>query len=355
MPSLWRELYEARAFKPAPSLWELADTHVPFAELGSEPAPETPVRNALEEGDGVAVVVGHSGGGKSSVFAYVAAQLTAEQVATSSGHRYLPLFVPVAARPDAVEDLGIFGRGAILETYLALSTQLDDVHRDKLRGAMADQVARERTAPRFNARLMARIPGLSGEAGMQLANDLTRVSGVERLDNHGGLRTLGDIARAYGYEVVLLVEDTDAWAGMRGGEQLAEAFFGRVLRPLTANVDIAVGVAVQSTWQDNPTFKELRERAVTAVEMPGFPAGEQTSRAVRNILARRAKRGLDPEALGADPIRALFTDAAIDTLVAELVTSNSMRAPLTRIRDTLDRFADALPERIDRHHLLESF
>lgn len=98
-----RELYNNKAFKPAPSLWELAEAHVPFTELGIARAPEPIVRGGLVETDGLVMLVGGSGSGKSSVLAYVTAQLASETTGGRAPRRYLPIFVPVAGRPHAAD------------------------------------------------------------------------------------------------------------------------------------------------------------------------------------------------------------------------------------------------------------
>jgi AAA ATPase-like protein len=349
---LWRELYDQQAFKPAPSLWELAEAHVPFSELGARQAPEPRVRSGLEEGDGLALLVGAPGSGKSSVLAYVAARLAGSR--SDAGRLYLPVFVPVAARPEA-SDLDLFGRGVALEVLLALREQLPKAARERLERQLAEQVSRQRTPPQFNARLAARIPGLSSEAGVKFAGEIVTLAGRERLDNYGGLRSLGDLARAHGHELIVLVEDTDAWSSIPSGPEVAEAFFAGVLRPLASDADVAVGVAVQPRWEELPAFAELKERAVAAVPMPPVPRPPRATRVVAAVLERRVRRAVGAEVAGEDVIERLLTPDGLETLASEMIERGSLRAPLARLRDTLDRFADGLPERLDREHFLETF
>src|SRR4051794_22009929 len=100
MSETLKKLYEGKAFKPTPSLWEMAEAHVPFAELDVIAAPEESIQNGLTEGDGVAVLIGPSGSGKSSVLAYVAKTLAVTHADGPHVRPYLPVFVPVAGRPQ---------------------------------------------------------------------------------------------------------------------------------------------------------------------------------------------------------------------------------------------------------------
>lgn len=352
-----QELYDGKALKPAASLWELADAHIEFAALDALPAPEAPVINALVEGDGIAVLVGPSGSGKSSVLAYVSKQLA--QKATDDGRPYLPIFLPVAGRPDHTTNLEVFGKGVMLEVILALRTGLGDHHRGRLERAMAESVSTQSAGAKFTTRLAAMIPGLRGEIGFELAQDVVSVVGKQDLDNRGGLRTLGDIVRARGFELIVVVEDTDALAFDETG-RLARDFFSSVARPLSSEVDVGVAIAVQGPWLEGDSAlaeaSALVERAVTAPRMP-LPGSDLHAREmVEAVLERRIQRGLeDVGSLGANPSAALFTDAALGALGHELRATGSMRRPLSRVRDALDRCADfGMPEQLDVTHLLET-
>jgi hypothetical protein len=310
-------------------------------------------RTALSDGDGLSLLSGPSGSGKSSVFAAIASELAS--TANPEGRRFLPIFMPVAAQPEAASDLDAFGRGAIAETLAALRNGLPGPMREKLERGKADEVRLERRGPRFNARLVARVFGAGGDAGIELGGDLVSIAGKGRLDARGGLRTLSDIVRTRGLELVVIVEDTDAWAITAGGEEIATAFFSNVLRPVSADVELAIGVAVQDRWADHRGAIELRERAVGAVSMPEPADAGQAARLVGAVLARRIEWNLgDTAELGVDPAGDLFSADALEALAGELRTTRSMRAPLATVRDTLDRLADDLPDRIEREHLLDS-
>jgi hypothetical protein len=307
--------------------------------------------SALLERDGLTFLVGESGSGKSSVLAYVASQLAEESVVTVPPRRYLPIFVPVAARDEIATELPAFGRAAAKEVLLALRGGLPTEYQDRLERMIAKEVTTQQSGPRFNAKVVARVFGSGGDVGVDLAGDVVSIVGADDLDNRGGLRTLGDVVRERGYELIVMVEDTDAWASAADGQGLAEHFFRSVVRPLANEVHIGVAVAVQTVWDALPEFADLRERAVTVAEMPSAASAEAATPFVTGVLSRRIAR-----ALGSDEYLATdaFTDAAIEMLARWTHESRGFRLALMRVRDALDRNADALPERIDTEHLLDA-
>ena len=351
-----RELYDRKAFKPTPSIWELAEAHVSFAELGVDGAPEQAIESGLREGDGIAALVGGSGSGKSSVLAYVAKELAAAR--TAQGDRpFLPVFVPVAGRPDHASDLETFGQGVILEVLLSLKDSLDEHYREKLEEALSSEISRQRAGAKFIAKLASVIPGVRAEAGFELASDVVSVVGKARLDSRGGLKTLGDIVRARGYELVVVVEDTDALA--YGDGDLAARFFTSIVRPLASDADVGVAIAIQTRWIEGEESLDAAqaaiERAVASTIMPVASSDDDARRMIEIVLDRRIARGLeDAGALGRRPASALFDDDALLVLGHELRTSGSFRRPLGMIRDALDRRADDLPDRLGRTDLLET-
>jgi hypothetical protein len=351
MSNLVGRLHQNMAFKPAPSLWELAGAHVPFGELGVETPPEPRVRGGLEEGDGLVVLTGESGSGKSSVLAHVASELSRATTETESPRRYLPIFVPVASRTDVATDLAAFGRATAREVLLALRGGLPPEYRDRLERLMADTVTAQQTGAPFNVKIGARILGTGGEVALDLARDVVTLAGAEVLDNRGGLRTLCDFARARGYELIVIVEDTDAWAVSDEGLSLARAFFSTVLRPLVNEVDVAVAVAAHTRWSDVPELVDVLERAVSAPVMPAAQTPDEGAGMVAKVLARRIERALDEP----HPVGSAFTDEAIQMLGHQTWECRGLRRPLTRVRDAFDRHADALPERIGSEHLLDTF
>lgn len=351
---LLREIYDHKGFKPAPSLWELGGAHVPFGDLGLAPAPEPIVTGGMVEADGLVMLVGRSGAGKSSVLAAVAKDLATRR--TQAGNTYLPIFVPVAGRPHAI-DLDAFGRAAMREIVLALRASLPEELRDRLVQATSAEISIQERGQKFNAKMTGQVFGAGPEAGFELGGAVTTVITSGVADNRGGVTTLADVCRAHGTELVVIVEDTDAWA--RGGTDVAQRFFTNVARPLT-DAEIAVGVAVQSGWLEGEgdalaEAHDLRERAVAVAEVPEARTDAQAATVIRAVLNRRVLRAVDrPQELSASPVDELFTDDALLLLAGELRMTGSVRTPLARVRDALDRHGEELPERLDAIHLLDA-
>ena len=313
-----RQLSDGKAFKPAPSLWEMADSHVPFEDLGLTGAPEPRVRSGIVEGTGLVIVRGTSGSGKSTTLAHVAANIAGETTPTSEPRRYLPVFVPVAGRAEATRNLEAFGQAAVREVLAAISASLPSDQRERLTRALASQVTRQHSGAKFNARAALKLFGLVDiGAGLQLGGDVVSVVGTPALDGRGGLRTLGDICRTRGFELVVCVEDTDAWA-QSDRAQDARDFFGAVVRPLASEVDVAVAIAVQDTWLDGPDVLDeviaVCDRAVTVAEVPRPPSEAAARTMVEGVVDRRIVLAFDGEEGREYPAARLFTSEALDVL-----------------------------------------
>jgi hypothetical protein len=82
-------------------------------------------------------------------------------------------------------------------------------------------VTTQRSGAKFNAKLAAKIFNAGPELGVELGGDVMSIVREQRLDNHGGLKTLGDVVRAHGLELMIAVEDTDAWARSTEGDEIA--------------------------------------------------------------------------------------------------------------------------------------
>jgi hypothetical protein len=319
--------------------------------------PEPRVRSGIVEGTGLVIVHGVSGSGKSTTLAHVAASLAGE--ATASGERrYLPVFVPVAGRVEATRNLEAFGQATIREVLAAIAASLSPDQRERLTRALADQVTHQHSGAKFNARAVLKLFGLADVgAGVQLGGDVVSVVGKSPLDGRGGLRTLGDICRARGFELLVCVEDTDAWA-QSDRVQDARDFFGSVVRPLASEVDVAVAIAVQDSWIDGPDVldevTDVCERAVTVASVPR-PASETAARTmVERIVDRRITLAFDDANVGAEyPAARLFTSEALDVLGHVLFSSGSIRTPITVVRDVLDRHLEDLPDQFSDQHVLD--
>lgn len=346
---LWQQLHSAGAYRTSLAPWELAHVHVPLGSLGISPAPEPALQDVLTRGEGVAMLTGPPGAGKSSVLAYTADQLAGQRGA--SGQRFLPLFVSVASRGDVLDDLDRLGQEVIAELLSAMAPTLPKATQTRLRQALAAQVSRQHTPARFNAKLVAKLFGAGPEMGVSLAEETITTIGPERLDSYGGLKTLGDITRSRGHEMIVLFEDTDAWSNIAGGGDLAEKFFARLRSFIDA--EVAIAVAVQDHWlAELPSCQALEERAETSRAMPTLTRQHAAS-LVGAVISRRAEWGLGSDS-PSDPPGQLFTPEALEALSDRLHAQQNLRATLAWLRNTLDRYHGALPDQIGRNQLLEA-
>ena len=333
MSAALHRLWDKKALKPAPSLWEAARSHVPFVQVGLQPAPEPLMLSGLGE-DGISVLIGPSGAGKSNVLAH-----TAEALLETApvGRRLLPIFVPVAGRSDVSSDVREFGAAATLEVFLALKNSLGEYYRVKLDTLMAERVETQHSGQRFNAGLAAKIFGGGPEVGFELASDIVTVTAIPNRPD-GGLNDLANVCRARGRELILLIEDTDGWARAPGGLELARAFFGSVAHPIHRNVDVPVAIAVQDSWVDQGLAEvdALVEAAVSVAHIPSIGSTDEARALIEAVLKRRVafEYGDEP----APAVAELFTEKAISHLAGITVETRSVRKPLAAVRDTLDRF-----------------
>jgi len=348
--ALWQQLHSAGAYRTSLAPWELARIHVPLGSLGITPAPEPALRDVLIRGEGVAMLTGPPGAGKSSVLAYTADQL-AGQSTPDGQRRFLPLFVSVASRGEVLDDLDRLGQEVIAELLSAMAPTLPKATQTRLRVALAAQVSRQHTPARFNAKLAAKLFGAGPEIGVSLAEDTITTIGPSRLDSYGGLTTLGNITRGRGHEMVVVFEDTDAWSNVAGGSELAEKFFAR-LRSLI-DADVAIAVAVQDHWlTELRSCQALEERAETSRAMPRLTR-EQAASLLRAVISRRTEWELGPDS-PSDPPGQLFTTEALEALADRLHAQQNLRASLVWLRNTLDRYHGALPDQVGLEHLLET-
>lgn len=347
-------LYENKAFKPAPSLWELALTHVDLATVGFPATPESRMLSGLVTAEGVSLLRGPSGSGKSSVLAHVAKTLAGQPTPDRADLAFMPIFVPTVPDRERL-DIEVFGQGAIREVLLAIGNTLPREYRDKLMQGKASRVMRQVTGAVFNTKVAGKLFGSGAEVGLRLAGDVTTLVDERGLDSSGGVKTLGDILRANGHELLILVEDTDAWALDDDiGQERARAFFGGVARPLASDVDVAVAIAAQAHWFEDtplPELAQLAERAVTIADMPRPQSEHQARALIEAVLDRRIQVSLGAD-LGTSA-SGLFSTEVLDALGHDVFATGSVRRPLTKVRDLLDR-ADVLPPVVGMEHLLES-
>lgn len=351
MSSVWRQVAGHDALRPKPSLDLMAQLHVDSTQLGlTEDIELRLLDNALRD-EGLTLLIGHSGAGKSSQLARLAQRLHQEPHPRLPGVHVLPLFVPVAANRERAVKLSAFGRGVIEEASALLRSELRDEDRRRLEQAAAQSVSVAHTPSTFNASLVAGAPGLQAKLGADLGHDVITVLTQPDLAA-GGLPELARTVSAHGLKLVLIVEDTDAWAEMPDGSDRALGFFTEVLRPLCSDTELVVVTAIQEHWLQEPETSEalaaLQERAGGVVRLlervePG--ASEFLSR----ILARRLGAAL---AAAPPPLEELLSDEALAMLAHPIAQASNVRAALARLRDVLDFHREALPERLEAEHVV---
>jgi hypothetical protein len=347
--NLLERVYRDGGFNPALPVHELAETHIPLDRFGIHPGPERRLLDAACQTDGIAILEGPSGAGKSSILAYVAQELSCLSRGT---RRFVPLYVPVAARAEQATDLSTFGRMAIAN----LLSSFEDLPKDRsrrLRAHIATTITTQSGARAFNAKLIASAP-LGFELGASIQGEIrsiTRPGGIEH-DPLGGLELLAGTLRGLERELVIFVEDTDGWvlASEDHGCGMAERFFGRVLGPLSSP-DFAILVAAQSHWAEVGSFKGVSDRAVAHVRLDAQPELGRARGMVTAIVRRRVEWATgDP----CGDIHNILEPPAVDILARQLVRHGSMRKVLTVLRDTLGHVHDHFPDRIGAGHLLEA-
>ena len=354
MSGLLERLYAEGAFNPALPQYELAASHIPFGDLGFSPAPEQVLLDAVSQTDGLALVVGESGAGKSSLMAYCAEALTD---LSRDGRRYLPLLVPVAAHGVEAAKLSTFGRLAVASLLAALP--VPERERTLLDRMTAQKVTRQLPSKDFNARLALKggapggVASAGADFGLTLRGEVLSISAPGALDHdpYGGLEQLAHTLRGVQRELVVMVEDTDAWAlDPDGGLDVARAFFGGVLGPLQAP-GFSVVVAAQTHWAELDAFNALAERAVARIDVPTY-SRPRAKQVIEAIVAGRISWSLADEAPHTSD--EVLEEDALDVLAARLHETGSVRSALTLLRDTLTRVSAGFPDVLTREHLLDS-
>lgn len=349
MSELLQQLNASSAFAPSMGMVKLAEAHIPFAELTGYDL-EGRIAEAIEVADGLVLLEGERGAGKSSALAKVALDLSKQR--TPNGEcQYFPLFVPIVAA-DRVDIQGV---GKQAWDQLAYSLQdlpepAQEGASEQIGRAKVEQVSRQLPAQAFNAKLSASVLGTGLELGGELKGGVvTLTQSSTPLDELGGLLTLAETLRGNSLELVLIIEDTDGWSleTKERGLKLAQTFFARTLRPLLAP-GFAFVVAVQSHWRvDAEAYEPIADQAPHLTRIPEFP-GDRALDAVKTVLARRCEYALGTEHSAED----IATDDALDLLAAKLLETQNIRDLLTMMRDALMK-AEPDVERITRAHLLE--
>ncbi len=306
MSELLERLADARAFRPSGNLNELAVHHVALGEL-TNVNPEARLQNVLSRAHGQRIAVrGPSGAGKSSLIAAVLAALSPD--------RFVALVVNAGSAGTALAEPSQF----LLYVLNAILTEADSIlgrgDQPRVRGLGARRTETTSAQRVVGARLGVRLPFLDA----QLAGEIR--GGVDRHEfeahpqrTQDGLQRVVDILRNRSRNPIIVLDDTDKWAGGPSGdvdETAATQFFGLGL-PALRELDVDVVVAVHERFADLPSYKTAADRFFDDhIEIPRFP---DPHRPLIAILQRRLERELDEPAAW---IEEVFDDAALTVLDA---------------------------------------
>jgi len=302
-------LRDRAAFKPKPPEYELALAHVPLGEIGFVDAIEDRVLRLMRaEDEGFALIMAPPGGGKSSLLAWSAGEVSGDD----ESPRIVPLYVPVGHHTVGI-DPGLIVRGVAEGIAFRLAPHLKRRDRESIEKTLAITITTSRQPARLRAGLSAPpLHGLSANVALELGGDLTTLvkQGGWQGGPHAGLVRLADLARARGARLVVILEDTDIWsAGDENMARRASAFFVAV-RSLLGCPDVTLLIAVQNHWasHDSPAgatkhtatarlqFRELADRVGRVLRVPEPRGHAQAHSLVRAVLVRRMKITFDPPA-----------------------------------------------------------
>jgi energy-coupling factor transporter ATP-binding protein EcfA2 len=358
-------LRDRAAFKPKPPEYELALAHVPLAEADFADAVEERVLRVMRaEDESFVLIMGPPGGGKSSLLAWSAGEVSRDD----GKPRIVPVYVPVGHHAAPIEP-GLIVRGVAEGLAVRLAAHLKPRDRESIEKALAITITSRRQPTRLSAGLsMPLLHGLAANVAVELGGDLTTLvkQGGWQGGPNAGLTRLADLARAKDARLVVIVEDTDIWsAGDENMARRAGAFFV-AMRSLLDCPDITVLAAVQSHWgslepltveakhtaRARLQFRELAERAGRVLRVPEPHGGTQAHALLRAILERRIQITLDVPAPDGGWCDLVFASEAVE-LLAHRCLERSLRQALTDVRDTFDHH-ETLPDQITRDHIAEA-
>jgi hypothetical protein len=289
-------------FRPSTDLAYFPVDHVDFDNLVGERVAESRlVAELTQRGDrGRVAVIGPSGSGKSSMIASTLARLRDHHIA---------LIIQVGNAGPALQDTGAFARFVLEE----LGRQVDTMLAPRERGALEFGAATRRTRARGQrgAQVTLRIPliplDIAAELKTAVITDEVQVGSPTAVVT---LRRAVDIIGAHERRPVLVLDDTDKWAGgVDGGidRDAADAFFRHGVRILS-DIDCDLIVAVHDRFLALETFRSVAHFFTEQIMIPRFPDPRQP---LADILTRR----LDNEGVTA-PVDELLSIEALTLLEA---------------------------------------
>ena len=334
---------------PALRFGDLAADHIALEDLTGVDV-EGVVMRRLRATDEVVCIVGRSGEGKSSVIAAVCQELVTDPAVDgpqAPGDRhFVTLRVPVAPSAEDAAKPDVFGRLAIEQLARHARDIASGRQRKRIDEALADQVARRSSGAKVGVHLdLHPIPGLGGGVAAEFAAAATALT--SKVAPHavlGGLDALVSMLRERGREPVLVIEDTDQWARLGNGNDIADAFFGRIVHTLARELDVSCAVAVQDRYAGRGSFGGIRD----LVRVVTLPSPTDPARALGQLIGGRIARYLE----GPADHRRLLDDAALGELGARWAADGNLRRVLRQLGGAIESLGPDYPEQISLELLL---
>ncbi len=317
------------AFRPTSRFDVLAGDHVPFDELTGRDRYERLLINRVTGPEGVSLIFGATGTGKTSLISWACHHLPESHVA---------LRVPVAALEDP-GDVKVLA-GTVIVAAVRATADLSEEQRTDLSATAADRVS---TRPAGALVSGARLGGAMIPAALSL--DLGALhQDYEReglpVDRLHGLDRLVSVFVAREKHLVLVLEDTDSMAG--GPGEQAERFLAAVL-VLARELDAPMIVAVQEHHR-GAMYDRLRQDGREIA----IPLLSETGHALRRIVSHRLHRAdLDGVA-----VEEIIDDQAVTALVSVYDESGgNLRQILAVLQFALDHAVDEQAELLTFPHI----
>jgi hypothetical protein len=334
---LIEQIAERGVFRPRGNFGQLAVDHVAFDELLGARNHEAAALAGVAAEEPVGVV-GPRGAGKSSLIAYVCANLPANDLA---------LRVPVTGADDPTNVSTV--------AAVALSQALDDIDLERYqRDALARARADQDTAVTSPGGLRDATLGgglIPAQVHAELAS-LRQELVTNRLaaDRLQGLDRLITILVARGVRPVFVLEDTEAAVGGADRAEVAEAFLAGPVKAFVSEVEAPCLIAIQTAFERAATFSQIAAemRVITIPTLDEPVARDALNAIISNRLSQyeateQPQDILADEALGelvgfyAETERSLrFTLAALQTAAeyaadmrAAAITAGHTSAALT--------------------------
>lgn len=326
---LLRRLQEGHAFNPSPRHDQLYAVHVPFDALTGTRGCESALERALRQRRRVALV-GASGTGKSSVTEHVLGPLV-EGLA--------PLRVPVTMERTAVAtDPVEFARHLVALIGRWVDVGLPGRSREAAGLAPARRPATSHKVSLAPAWMEAKVE-LAYELSQAAAQEPP--SSTQVVDQARGLL---DLISSDALVPVVVLDDTDRWLSTSwqpDSPGVRAAFFGRVVRVLAEELDVAAVVAVHPTYLTDVDYQASAGFLDTTLHVPAVPDAVAAGR----ILHRRTAEDLGVERDD------LFGPDALTVLFEHYRHAPNIRRRLLLIANAaLTLAVDAGAARIEREH-----